>query len=385
MDESKLFNNPILNDDRMLIESFGYLFEKANVFCLVFSEDGVIAAANTYAMKFTGRELVGDSFKDVVIDFHDKLNLKDLAAGTRQEQLLNIDGATGLPQSFHFTFREVGDRILALGRLDAEELERMRKEVVILNQELTNLTRELHRKNAQLKKLNEEKNHFLGMAAHDLRKPIGLIISYSEFLLDEAKEALSSEHIGFLNTINGSCTFMKRLVDDFLDISAIEAGRFELDIQKASIMEVLARSLELNDLQAMRKEVELVIDTDDALPRFLMDAPKIEQAITNLVSNAIEHSDPKSRVFISLIENSDTVTFQVRDEGPGIPDDERDKLFKPFEKTRIKKTGGEKSTGLGMVIIRKIVEAHGGSIWLDSRLNEGTTIAFSLPIDREAI
>jgi signal transduction histidine kinase len=299
-----------------------------------------------------------------------------------KEHLLNISTASGLPQSFYFSFKKVINQIVMFGRLDTEELENMRKEFVSLNQELNNLMRELHKSNVQLKRLNEEKNRFLGMAAHDLRKPISLIISYSEFLIEGAENLLDADQIRFLNTINASSTFMKRLVDDFLDVSAIEAGKFELDLQPAYIHEILANSLQLNKLQADIKRIDLRVNSDGSLPRAIMDASKIEQAITNLVSNAIEHASADSLVSISLSCDRQFMIFSVKDEGPGIAPEEMDRLFKPFEKTSAKKTADEKSTGLGMLITRKVIEAHGGKIWIDSSVGEGTTVYFKIPIQK---
>ncbi len=219
------------------------------------------------------------------------------------------------------------------------------------------------------------------MAAHDLRKPIGLVVAYSDLLIVEAAKVLSREQIGFLNTISSSCMFMKQLVDDFLDVSAIEAGRFELDLQPVAFDSVLAESLRLTNLAAAKKGIELEVHVEKNIPRITMDAHKIEQVITNLVSNAIEHSDPADRVLINLSFNDKSIFFSVQDSGPGIAPEEINKLFKPFGKTGTKKTGGEKSTGLGMLISRKIIEAHGGEIKIDSKLGAGTMIQFELLIN----
>lgn len=364
-------------------ETFAYFHEKAPVLLFILSREGNIIDANRYAKDLIGRPLVGELFRDIVVDFTGKFD--PIAAGGHgsTERLINIGTASGLPQSFYFTFQTAGDPILAFGRLDAEELENMRREVLSLNQELNNLMRELHRKNAQLKRLNAEKNRFLGMAAHDLRKPIGLIMTYSEFLMEETQTLLDPEHTGFVNTINASAAFMKRLVDDFLDVSAIEAGKFEMDLQPAAIEEVLYRSLQLNSLQATKKGIELETRCENGLPRIAMDAPKVEQAITNLVSNAIEHTRPNSQVTVAISCDQEFITFSVKDQGPGIPLEEQAKVFNPFGKTSVKKTGGEKSTGLGMVITRKIIEAHKGHIWFDSRMGDGTTVYFNLPIGVE--
>ena len=369
-------------DQYISIETTAYFKDRAPVLFFLLSNGGKIVETNQYAQTITGRHLIGENIQDLMVDFNDTFHLPALINDPSKEHLLNISTASGLPQSFYFSFKKVIDQILMYGRLDAEELENMRKELVSLNQELNNLMRELQKTNAQLKILNEEKNRFLGMAAHDLRKPIGLIISYSEFLIEEAKNLLDADQIGSLNTINTSSTFMKRLVDDFLDVSAIEAGKFELDLQPASIQEVLANSLQLNKFQADKKGIDLRVNSDESLPRIILDASKIEQAITNLVSNAIEHTNRDSLVVITLSCDQQFMIFSVKDEGPGLAPEEMDKLFKPFEKTSAKKTAGEKSTGLGMLITRKVIEAHGGKIWIDSGVGEGTTVYFKIPIQK---
>ena len=369
-------------DQKIPVETYVYFKDKAPVLFFLLSESGKIVEANRYANTITGRHLIGEHIRNVIVDFTNTFHLPTLINDPSKEHLLNVNTASGLPQSFYFSFKKVTNQILVFGRLDAEELENMRKELVSLNQELNNLTRELHKTNAQLQRLNEEKNRFLGMAAHDLRKPIGLVMAYSEFLIQEAENLLDAEHVGFLNTINASSTYMKRLVDDFLDVSAIEAGKFELDLQPASIHDVLAHSLRLNNLQAVKKGIDLRVNSEENLPRAILDASKIEQAITNLVSNAIEHTRPDSSVVITLSCDQQFVRFSVKDEGGGIAPEEMDKLFMPFEKTGAKKTAGEKSTGLGMLITRKIIEAHGGEIWIDSTVGKGTTVSFKIPIQK---
>lgn len=359
--------------------ALGYIREKASVLFFILSTDGLILDANHYARAITGTPLVNMHFQDLIIDFGNTFALTEFVRDANREYLLNIKTATGLPQSFFLNFTPLGDKILALGRLDVQELETMRKEVLSLNQELNNLTRRLHKNNSLLQQLNEEKNRFLGMAAHDLRKPIGLVLTYSEFLIEEAAPSLSDEQMGFLNTIHSACFFMKRLVDDFLDVSAIEAGRFELDLQPARIAEVLEQSLKLNHFQAIKKGIALKIQSEINNPRVIIDASKIEQVISNLVSNAIEHSQPGTDVTIGLSSDQQSISFWVRDRGPGIAPEEMNKLFQPFGKTSAQKTGGEKSTGLGMLITRKIIEAHNGKIWVDSEPGRGTTVNFKLP------
>ena len=369
----------MVKDSAILREAHHYLQQKAPILHFVLATDGKIVAANQYAIDLAGRQLIGEKIQDLVINFGGKFDLMALINDHSKEQLLNIETASGLPQSFYFSFSKVKGHILVFGRLDAEEIENMRKELLSLNQELNNLTRQLHKKNAHLQRMNEEKNQFLGMAAHDLRKPIGVVIAYSNFLIEEAAKVLNSEQINFLNTINSSGLRMKHLVDDFLDVSAIEAGKLELDLQPTAIDKVLAESLRLIYLTAVKKGIDLKVRVQKDIPLVIIDALKIEQVITNLVSNAIEHSDSANRVLINLSFNQKSILFSVQDSGPGISPEEIDKLFKPFGRTATKKTAGEKSTGLGMLISRKIIGAHKGKIDIDSKLGRGTTIHFKLP------
>jgi signal transduction histidine kinase len=357
-----------------------YLKEKAPVLCFILTADGQILEANHYAKRIVEIPLINGPFQDLIIDFKDTFVLADFVQDPTREHLLNIKTGMELQQSYFFTFIPFDDKILVMGRLDTEELERMRQEVLTLNQELGNLTRRLHQSNAQLQRLNEEKNRFLGMAAHDLRKPIGLVLTYSEFLIDEAASSLTDEQKGFLNTIHASCFFMKQLVDDFLDVSAIEAGRFDLNRQWVRMHELLAHSLTLNALQVRKKGVTLRVEADDNIPPLNIDGSKIEQVITNLVSNAIEHTSPATEVVIAFCLEPQAISFSVQDSGPGIPEEEMGRLFKPFEQTSVKKTSGEKSTGLGLVITRKIIEAHGGQIGVKSQVGQGTTLSFRIPI-----
>lgn len=286
---------------------------------------------------------------------------------------MSIKIPDALPKSYHFTFRKTADSILVFGKEDVEELDLLRSELFCSNQELHNLTRTLHKKNAQLAHLNATKNQFLGMAAHDLRKPISVILSYAEFLLDEAQEQLDEEQLNFLSRIERSAYSMKRLVDDFLDISAIEAGRFQLNVKPTNPHEILERSLVLARIQAHKKGVELEVAIAPQLPEIPLDGDKIEQAMSNLLGNAIEHSVPGKCVTISLQEVDGKIRFSVRDRGTGMSPEVMKQLFTPFSKTGSIKTGGEMSTGLGLTITRKIIDAHKGEILAESEEGAGTT------------
>jgi signal transduction histidine kinase len=251
-----------------------------------------------------------------------------------------------------------------------------------LNNDLANLQRELAKKNIELERLDALKNEFLGMAAHDLRNPLSIIQAYSEFLLDEASEVLSAQHVDFLSIIRSSSKFMRQLVDDLLDAAAIESGKLELDTQPTNLVKLVQRNVGLNRVLAEKKQIQLSFQCcDGEIPDLILDQARVEQVLNNLISNAVKFSHPGSTVWIHISNQEDQVVIAVRDEGQGIPADELDKLFRWFGRTSVKGTSGEKSTGLGLVIIERIVQEHHGKIWVESQVGSGTTFYVSLPLD----
>ena len=362
--------------DRIILN---FVRQQAPIFLLLLDRKGTIVDTNDYTLELVGEELRSKTIWDIFLDFSQSLDLSKLTQDPDENKLMNVKTSTGLPQTFYTRFVDLGDSILALGKFDHNELEVMRKNLVELNTELSNLTRELHKKNAELERLNRLKNQFLGYAAHDLRKPIGVIMNYSDFLRTEASAALNEEHRRFLETINSSSVFMKALVDEFLDIAKIESGQFVLDLQPINIYAIIENSLALNDILARKRDIRVSLDCDAQIPLIMLDESKIEQVLNNLIANAIEHSKPSSTVEISASQDSDVVTVLVRDQGQGLTQEDMQNLFKPFQKIAKKKPSGTKSTGLGLVIAKKIIEAHHGDIWVESEIGKGATFGFSIP------
>lgn len=249
-----------------------------------------------------------------------------------------------------------------------------------LNNELASAQRELARKNAALVALNEEKNRLLGMAAHDLRNPLGVIMSYAKFLDRMAGAKLDAKERQFVAQIGKSSQFMLRLLEDLLDVSQIESGRLNLAKAPTDLAALVKNNIELNRVLAGAKDIAIELALPEALPPVDIDATKIEQVLNNLVSNALKYSHPGTRVRVSLEAAQGAAVLSVRDQGQGIPADELSKLFQAFSKTTVKSTAGEKSTGLGLAITRRIVEGHGGRIGVESRVGEGSTFSVSLPL-----
>lgn len=236
------------------------------------------------------------------------------------------------------------------------------------------------RKNAELEALNKQKNHFLGMAAHDLRNPLNAIMTYSQFLHEEVGQVLSPEQNDFLDSIHKSSEFMLRLVTDLLEFSQIQTGNMTLNLGMVDLTGLIDRIVGLSRLLSDRKGIGLKVEKDHTLPKMYLDEHKIEQVLTNLLTNAIKYSHANTTVEIGVSQRDDVVTLWVKDQGQGIPTEELDNLFEPFKKTSVKSTGGEASTGLGLVIVKQIVNGHGGEISVESEVGTGSLFTVTLPI-----
>jgi signal transduction histidine kinase len=252
-----------------------------------------------------------------------------------------------------------------------------------LNNELVNLQRELAKKNAELARVNDMKNQFLGMAAHDVRNPLGVIISFSEFLIKETKDTLSEEHQNFLGMIHSSSVFLMNIIEDLLDISQIESGKLNLKLQETDFIQMAEQNVQLNNVLAAEKKVTVRLVCDQASIVCLIDKRKIEQVFNNLITNAVKFSYPESEVIVKIATNEQAVLVEVLDHGTGIPPDKIETIFQPFNKVSSSGTAGEKSTGLGLSIVRKIVEGHGGSISVESEPEKGSRFCFELPLKGE--
>jgi two-component system sensor histidine kinase/response regulator len=248
------------------------------------------------------------------------------------------------------------------------------------NRELTEMQRELEEKNAALRRLNEEKNGFIGMAAHDLRNPLGVILSYSDYLLIMRRDHIAEEDVEIIEQIRNSSRFMLSLINDLLNISTIESGKLTLDRSSTDLAELAASSVRRSAVLAARKGMRLVCTAERDLPLVHVDPQKIEQVLSNLIGNAVQYAYPESSIEIAVQRQLGEVVLSVKDHGQGIAPGEMGKLFKPFGRTTAVSTGGEKSTGLGLAIAQRIVEGHGGKIWVESELGEGSTFFVAFPV-----
>jgi len=233
---------------------------------------------------------------------------------------------------------------------------------------------------AQLSKANAAKNRFLGMAAHDLRNPLASIRGLAEFLRDGVVGDLTPDQLDLINTIHTASQSMLRMVNELLDVATIESGELKVVPSDHNLCELIEKSVYLANIDAAKKNTHISFTPPVAPPSAWIDAAKIQQVVDNLLNNAVKYSPPGSRIIAEYNWDAQHRSFGVKDQGPGIPENERDKLFKDFGRLSVQPTGGEKSTGLGLAICRKIVEAHQGTIVAENLPVGGCEFRVTLPV-----
>ncbi len=233
----------------------------------------------------------------------------------------------------------------------------------------------------QLVELNETKNRFLGVAAHDLRSPLGVVRGFLRLMRRGVYGEQRADAIELIDRLDGVCDKMLGLVTDFLDVSTIESGHLELELEATDIAEYLRGQHQEWRVLGADKSIAIGLELDDELPSVTIDSQRVDQILSNLVGNALKFSDAGTEITLGARAGADHVEVFVRDQGQGIPDTEIGDLF-ARGRGSVRPTAGERSTGLGLAIVKRLVEAHGGTITVASKEGSGTVVSFTLPLAR---
>ncbi|MEO5332165.1 MAG: hybrid sensor histidine kinase/response regulator [Magnetococcus sp. YQC-5] len=228
----------------------------------------------------------------------------------------------------------------------------------------------------RLLELNTLKNKFLGIAAHDLRNPLNSIMGLSEMML--SIEMDEHEKSQYTKTIHDIAQQMLVLINDLLDVSVIESGRFAMELQPGNLAALVNERVQLMQFVAKQKNVTINAVLYPT-PETLFDPERLAQVIDNLISNAIKFTQPNTEITVHTGHQNGHIFFQVIDTGPGIPDAEQHQLFEAFQKLSVRPTAREKSTGLGLSIVKKIIDAHEGRIVATNNSVRGATFTCLLP------
>jgi signal transduction histidine kinase len=240
---------------------------------------------------------------------------------------------------------------------------------------------ELAEANRKLIELNDQKNEFMGIAAHDLKNPLSGILIYSKKLKNNA-DILGYQKIkDMAGEMERSSEKMFRLIEKFLDVNKIESGKRLIKKTAVNTGSVVNKVICHNAQHALSKNIAINNSCNDSLNIFT-DPDALEQILDNLLSNAVKFTPPGKKVYINTEETPVAVLFRISDEGPGLTSDDKKKLFSRFAKLSAKPTAGEISTGLGLSIVKKLTEILGGKIYCES--GEGTGAAFIAEIPKGA-
>ncbi|GAB7023224.1 hybrid sensor histidine kinase/response regulator [Salidesulfovibrio brasiliensis] len=231
----------------------------------------------------------------------------------------------------------------------------------------------------KLRELDAVRTKFMGVVAHDLRNPINGIKGFAQLMLESGDE-LDKDKVEMLTIIRDAAAGMRGMVDDLLDISVIRSGRLQVRCQTTDLNTLVRKRISMSRFEARRKNIELD-ERLESLPDVPADADRIAQVVDNLLSNAIKFSTPGTTITVSLLREDGQAVVTVCDQGPGLPKEEQRLLFRDYHKGSAAPTGGETSTGFGLVIVNNVVKAHGGRVWVDSEPGQGACFGFALPME----
>ncbi len=227
------------------------------------------------------------------------------------------------------------------------------------------------------------KSEFVSIGSHVLRPPLSAIKEGVEIVADGTQGKLNKSQGECLAIALSNINRLNRLIGDILDISKIQSNLLKVNITSCDIYNVVEQVYSLVKIEIEKRGMIFVTDLEKGLPFVMSDKDRLIQVLMNLLNNAVKFTREKSRITLFVRRNADFVEFGIRDEGAGIPSVELTHLFGKFvqlDSTLVRRVGG---SGLGLYISRNLVEAMGGQIWAESKVTEGSTFYFSLPVERQ--
>ncbi|MBX7044979.1 MAG: tetratricopeptide repeat-containing sensor histidine kinase [Ignavibacteria bacterium] len=235
--------------------------------------------------------------------------------------------------------------------------------------------------NKKLEVMNQEKNEFLNLVSHDLKNPLNSIFGFSTLLVEDAAMLSKEEVSDFAANINISSMAMLDLINEILNSDLMDSGRYQVKNELVDLNSIINSLIGMNKFQLKHKEIKVVFEESSSSHLF-SDGNILKQIISNLFSNAIKFSMPGSNVYLNIYhnENKSSTFIEVKDEGPGLTPEDKEKLFVKFAKLSAQPTAGESSTGLGLSIVKKLTDIIGGVIICESEPGKGTKFTVEVPL-----
>jgi len=240
-------------------------------------------------------------------------------------------------------------------------------------------TRELTLALEEVKRISKRKTDFVSSVSHELRTPLTSVKGYASILLTEKLGALPQEVKLRVEKINRHSDELAQLVNDLLDISRIESGRVTMKAEPKDLKLIAEEAGELLSMQLKDKQIDLIIDMPGDATAASVDAGQIKRVFINIIGNALKFTPPKGKITISSYKAGKNIQVDINDTGCGIPEEARESIFEEFYRVDNTINESVKGTGLGLALVKHIIEAHKGKIWVTSKVGAGSTFSFTLP------
>jgi signal transduction histidine kinase len=244
--------------------------------------------------------------------------------------------------------------------------------------ELARALAELDQKSRELEAASQHKSAFLANMSHELRTPLNAISGFSQMLRKQLYGDINDKQADYLDEILASSRDLLSLIDDVLDLSKVEAGQIGLDVAPFSLPSMLARGMVVVRDRAARGDVQISLASDPGVDTVTGDERRVRQVFVNLLSNAVKFTPAGGAIDVRASRVNGEVRVSVADTGPGIAHDDQARIFEEFQQAAAGREQRE-GTGLGLALSKRLVELHGGRIWVDSEVGKGSTFTFTLP------
>jgi signal transduction histidine kinase len=258
------------------------------------------------------------------------------------------------------------------------EMELSHERLGLRHRELSEVKDALESRNREVERVNQLKSEFLASTSHELRTPLNAIIGFSRLLEEQNVGTLNAEQMNYVQHVAKASRHLLALINDILDLSKIEAGRLELNPECFELSEALAEVLSTISPLARAKNISMAIRLSNH-NMIYADRLRFKQILYNLLSNAIKFTPEFGDVSIDCSKKTTSVLINIIDNGIGIPADEQEAIFEKFHQVRASSSEAKEGSGLGLAITRRLVQAHGGSIWVVSKPGCGARFSFTLP------
>jgi len=352
-----------------------YFKDRMSRFLLV--SEGWVAA---YAPGRTAAELIGKTDFDVFSEQH-------AAAAFDDEQQIMRTGQPIVSKVERETYSGRPDACVSTTKMPLRDergeiigtfgITRDVTAQITAEEALTTQAQQLSRQNERLRELDEMKDEFIGLVSHELRTPLTSIIGYVKLLRDKRVSELHADH--YADVIQRNSQRLLRLVEDLLFLSQNHPGKMALELRSADLGQIAASAVEEMRPEAERRHIDLALSAA-AVPRLAVDAGRIAQLLSNLVSNAVKFTQEGGKIQVEVGTEADQAVLTVTDTGVGIPAADQERIFDRFFRSAIAARQAIPGTGLGLTIARDIAAAHDGTITVESDEGRGSTFKIWLPL-----